>query len=36
MDRWEVDGVEAQSHLAEAAETIAALIADSGLDLGTR
>lgn len=34
MDRWEVDDVEAKSHLTEAAETYAALIADSGLVLG--
>lgn len=35
MDPWEVDGMEAQTHLAEAAVEFAALLADSGVDLGS-
>jgi tripartite-type tricarboxylate transporter receptor subunit TctC len=34
MDRWEVDGLEAQTHLAEAAEQYAADVAEAGLQLG--
>jgi hypothetical protein len=35
MERWEVDGIEAQLHLAEATEQFAAQIADSGVELGS-
>jgi tripartite-type tricarboxylate transporter receptor subunit TctC len=35
MERWEVDGIEAQLHLAEATEQFAAQISDSGVTLGT-
>jgi tripartite-type tricarboxylate transporter receptor subunit TctC len=34
MDRWEVDGLEAKTHLSEAAEEYAALVAEAGLQLG--
>jgi hypothetical protein len=35
MERWEVDGMEAEIHLAEATEQFAAQIAESGVTLGT-
>jgi tripartite-type tricarboxylate transporter receptor subunit TctC len=35
MERWEVDGMEAELHLAEATEQFAAQIAESGVTLGS-
>ncbi|WP_158630344.1 Bug family tripartite tricarboxylate transporter substrate binding protein [Glycomyces terrestris] len=34
MDRWEVDSLEAKTHLSDAAAEYAALVEDAGLDLG--
>jgi tripartite-type tricarboxylate transporter receptor subunit TctC len=34
MDRWEVGGLEAKTHLSEAAEQYAALVSEAGLELG--
>ena len=35
MERWEVDGMEAEAHLAEATEQYSTLLENSGVELGT-